>query len=83
MIDRQRGVPISLGSRIPLTSLIQTLAVAEYLNFRHGANALGASLSSVSAGRPAGRLAEADRHFVELAAAGRSTGPCGEDGRIG
>jgi DNA-binding transcriptional LysR family regulator len=28
--------------------LIQTLAVAEYLNFRHAANALGVSLSSVS-----------------------------------
>ena len=31
----------SLGIRIPLASLIQTLAVAEYLNFRHAANALG------------------------------------------
>lgn len=34
--------------RIPLVSLIQTLAVAEYLNFRHAANALGVSQSSVS-----------------------------------
>jgi predicted transcriptional regulator len=49
MIDRRLGVPTSLGSRIPMTSLIQTLAVAEYLNFRHAANALVVSLSSVSA----------------------------------
>jgi len=47
--DRQWGVPTLLGSRIPLASLIQTLAVAEHLNFRHAANALGISLSSVSA----------------------------------
>lgn len=47
--DRQSGAATSLGSRIPLVSLIQTLAVAEYLNFRHAANALGVSLSSVSA----------------------------------
>lgn len=86
MIDRQWGVPISLGSRIPLISLIQTLAVAEHLNFRHAANALGVSLSSVSARvktleedlgillfeRHARgvRLTEAGRHFVELVAAG-------------
>ncbi|MEA4838684.1 MAG: LysR family transcriptional regulator [Rhodospirillaceae bacterium] len=38
-----------LGSRIPLPSLIQTLAVAGYLNFRDVANALGVSLSSASA----------------------------------
>lgn len=37
-----------LGNRIPMASLIQMLAVAEYLNFRHAANALGASQSSVS-----------------------------------
>ncbi|WP_151202194.1 LysR substrate-binding domain-containing protein [Afipia carboxidovorans] len=37
-----------LGSRITLTALIQTLAVAEYLNFRHAANALGVSQSSIS-----------------------------------
>lgn len=43
---RWRDTP--LGSRIPLASLIQTLAVAEYLNFRHAANALGTSQSSVS-----------------------------------
>ncbi len=47
MIDCQWGVPTSLGSRIPLVSLIQTLTVAEYLNFRHAANALGVGLSSV------------------------------------
>lgn len=48
-IDRQWGTPTSLGSRIPRVSLIQTLAVAEHLNFRHAVNALGVSLSSVSA----------------------------------
>lgn len=32
-----------------MVSLIQTLAGAEYLSFRHAANALGVSLSSVSA----------------------------------
>jgi DNA-binding transcriptional LysR family regulator len=37
-----------LGSRIPLSSLIQTVAVAEYLNFRHAASFLGTSQSSVS-----------------------------------
>ena len=75
-----------LRGRVPLASLIQTLAVAEYLNFRHAANALGVSLSSVSARvktleedlgillfeRHARgvRLTEAGRHFVELVAAG-------------
>lgn len=69
-----------------MVSLIQTLAVAEYLNFRHAANALGVSLSSVSARvktleedlgvllfeRHARgvRLTEAGRRFVERAAAG-------------
>ena len=86
MIDRKWGVPTSLGSRIPLASLIQTLAVAEYLNFRHAANALGVSLSSVSARvktleqdlgvllfeRHARgvRLTEAGRQFVEHVSAG-------------
>lgn len=86
MIDRQWGTPTWLGSRIPLTSLIQTLAVAEHLNFRHAANALGVSLSSVSARvktleedlgirlfeRHARgvRLTEAGRHFVELVSVG-------------
>lgn len=34
--------------KIPLISLVQTLVVAEYLNFRHAANSLGVSQSSVS-----------------------------------
>lgn len=75
-----------LGSRIPLASLIHTLAVAEHLNFRHAANALGISQSCVSARvkmleqnlgvmlferRPRGvRLTLAGRHFVEQVAAG-------------
>lgn len=49
ILDPQSGIPTSLGSRIPMVSLIQTLAVAEYLNFRHAANALGVAQSSVSA----------------------------------
>jgi DNA-binding transcriptional LysR family regulator len=36
------------GGRIPLISLVQALAVAEHLNFRHAASALGVSQSSVS-----------------------------------
>lgn len=86
MTDRQWGVPTSLGSRISLASLIQTLAVAEYLNFRHAANALRISQSSVSARVKAleedlgillferhargVRLTEAGRHFVERVATG-------------
>lgn len=85
-IDCQWRAPTSLGSRIPLASLIQTLAVAEYLNFRHAANALGVAQSSVSARvkaleedlgillferRARGvRLTEAGRRFVEHVAAG-------------
>lgn len=73
-------------SRIPMASLVQTLAVAEYLNFRHAANALGVAQSSVSARVKAleedlgillferhargVRLTEAGRHFVERVAAG-------------
>ncbi|WP_324695214.1 LysR family transcriptional regulator [Novosphingobium sp. RL4] len=65
---------------------MQTLAVAEYLNFRHAANALGVSQSSVSTRvklleqdlgillferLPRGvRLTEAGRHFVEQVAVG-------------
>lgn len=80
------GMPTTLGSRIPLASLIQTLAVAEYLNFRHAANALGVAQSSVSARVKAleedlgillferhargVRLTEAGHHFVERIAAG-------------
>ncbi|MFV0411239.1 MAG: LysR family transcriptional regulator [Paracoccus sp. (in: a-proteobacteria)] len=64
-----------------MTSLIQTLAVAEYLNFRHAATALGVAQSSVSARVKAleedigillferhargVRLTEAGRQFVE------------------
>jgi hypothetical protein len=43
MIERQCGVPTSLGSRFPLASMVHTLTVTEYLNFRHAANALGVS----------------------------------------
>ncbi|WP_199194859.1 LysR family transcriptional regulator [Phyllobacterium phragmitis] len=69
-----------------MASLIQTLAVAEYLNFRHAANALGVAQSSVSARVKAleedlgvllferhvrgVRLTEAGRHFIERVAAG-------------
>ena len=75
-----------LGTRIPLASLIQTLAVAEYLNFRHAANAMGISQSSVSARVKAleedlgillferhargVRLTEAGRHFVKRVTTG-------------
>ena len=84
--DAFRSSETLLGSRIPLLSLIQMLAVAEYLNFRHAANALGVAQSSVSARvkaleedlgillferRARGvRLTEAGRHFVERIAAG-------------
>lgn len=75
-----------LGAHIRLASLIQMLAVAEHLNFRHAANALGVSQSSISARikrleddlgillfeRHARgvRLTEAGRHFVERIAVG-------------
>lgn len=84
--DAFRQSEALLGSRIPLMSLIQTLAVAEYLNFRHAANAMGISQSSVSARVKAleedlgillferhargVRLTEAGRHFVERVATG-------------
>lgn len=86
MIDRQGRMPTLLGSRIPMASLIQTLAVAEYLNFRHAANALGVAQSSVSARVKAleedlcillferhargVRLTEAGRQFVAQVTAG-------------
>jgi len=79
-------MPTQLDSRIPLASLIQTLAVAEYLSFYRAAQALGTSQSSVSARvktleedlgillfeRHARgvRLTEAGRRFIELVAAG-------------
>jgi hypothetical protein len=44
----QRPFPF-VGGRIPIAALTQTVAVAEYLNFRHAANALGISQSNVSA----------------------------------
>jgi len=69
-----------------MVSLLYTLAVAEYLNFRHVANALGVAQSSVSARvktleedlgillferhTRGVRLTEAGRHFVERIAAG-------------
>lgn len=86
IVDHRLGIPTSLGSRIPLASLIQTLAVAEYLNFRHAANALGVAQSSVSARINAleedlgillferhargVRLTEAGQHFVERVTTG-------------
>ena len=70
-----------LGSRIPLVSLLHALAVAEHLNFRHAASAMGVSQSSVSTRikqleqdlgvllferRHRGvRLTEAGQHFLE------------------
>ncbi|WCM27404.1 LysR family transcriptional regulator [Sphingomonas sp. QA11] len=75
-----------LSGRIPLISLVQCIAVAEYLNFRHAANALGVAQSSVSARIKAleenlgvllferhargVRLTEAGRHFVERVTTG-------------
>lgn len=69
-----------------MTSLIQALAVAEHLSFRHAANALGVSQSSVSTRirmleedlgvllferRSRGvRLTKAGRHFVEQVSIG-------------
>lgn len=86
MLDRQVGMPTALGSRIPLASLIQTLAVAEHLSFYRAAQALGTSQSSVSARIKAleeelgillferntrgVRLTEAGRLFVEQVSAG-------------
>ena len=48
MIECQWGLQTSLGSRLPMTALIQTLAVAEHLSFRRAARALGINQSSVS-----------------------------------
>ncbi|QFQ86648.1 LysR family transcriptional regulator [Paracoccus kondratievae] len=79
-------MPASLGSRIPLASLIQMLAVAEYLSFHRAAKALGVSQPSVSArirtleedlgvrlferNTRGVRLTEAGRLFVERVSAG-------------
>lgn len=86
MTDRQWGMPTLMGSRIPMISLVQTLVVAEYLNFRHAAKALGVAQSSVSARVKAleevlgillferhargVRLTEAGRQFVEQVTVG-------------
>lgn len=75
-----------MTGRIPMVSLIQTLAVAEHLNFRHAANVLGVTQSSISARvkaleetlgvqlferRHRGvRLTEAGRQFVAGVSAG-------------
>lgn len=75
-----------MAGRIPMVSLIQTLAVAEHLNFHHAANVLGTTQSSVSARikaleealgillferRHRGvRLTEAGRRFVAEVATG-------------
>ncbi len=79
-------MPTALCSRIPLASLIHTLAVAEYLSFYRAAQALGTTQSSVSARIKAletelgillferntrgVRLTEAGRLFVERVSAG-------------
>ncbi|CAN7654991.1 LysR family transcriptional regulator [Agrobacterium tumefaciens] len=79
-------MPTSLGSRIPLTSLIQVLAVAEYMSFHRAAKALGVSQPSVSArirtleedlgvrlferNTRGVRLTEAGRLFVERVSVG-------------
>jgi len=90
--DTQKAMPPNgvvyspLGSRIPLASLIQALSVAECLNFRRAAAALGVSQSSVSTRikqleqdlgillferRHRGvRLTEAGQHFLEHVATG-------------
>lgn len=47
--DASDEAPSLLRGRIPMASLIQTLAVAEYLSFHRAAKALGTSQSSVSA----------------------------------
>ncbi|MDK8874650.1 LysR family transcriptional regulator [Paracoccus sp. SSJ] len=75
-----------LSGRIPLISLVQFISVAEFLNFRHAAKALGVSQSSVSARVKAleenlgvllferhargVRLTDAGRHFMERVTAG-------------
>lgn len=79
-------MPTSLVSRIPLASLIQALAVAEYLSLRQAGNMLGVVQSSISRrikileeelgvllferSTRGVRLTEAGRHFVKGVAAG-------------
>lgn len=77
MNDRRWVVPTSLGSRIPLASLIQMLAVVEYLSFHRAAKALGVSQPSVSARirtlqeKLGVRLFERNTRGVRLTEAGR------------
>lgn len=75
-----------LSNRVPMSALIQCLAVARHLSFRHAASALGVSQSSVSARIKAlenelgvvlferntrgVRLTDAGRLFVERVSAG-------------
>ncbi len=82
--EAKQGSP--LGGRIPLVSLIHALSVAEHLNFRRAASALGVSQSAISQRikrleedlgvllferRHRGvRLTEAGRHFLEHVATG-------------
>lgn len=84
--ENVRGTAPCLGTRIPMCALIQCLAVAEHLSFRHAAAKLGVSQSSVSARIKAledelgillferntrgVRLSVAGRHFVERLAEG-------------
>lgn len=85
-VESHGWMPTMLSSRIPMAALIQTLAVAEFLNFRHAAKALGVAQSSVSARVKAleedlgillferhargVRLTEEGRCFIENVAAG-------------
>ena len=85
IVDRLSGTAPLLGSRIPLVSFIQTLAVAEHLSFRHTANVFGVAQSAVSRriklleedlglllferSTQGVRLTEAGRHFVERVSA--------------
>lgn len=85
-LSKRGATPAILGTRIPMASLIQALAVAEYLSFRHAATALGISQSSVSARIRAleeelgvqlferntrgVRLTAAGQHFIERVRAG-------------
>lgn len=79
-------MPALLGTRIPMASLVQAMAVAEHRSFTHAAAALGITQSSVSMRvraledelgvllferRPRGvRLTDAGRRFIDEIAAG-------------